>query len=483
MYKIRSVRYNFIMNFILTASSFIFPLITFPYISRVLLADGNGKIAFVTSYVNYFLMFASLGIPTYGIRACAKLRDDAKKLSTCVLEIMTINVITTILVAIVYVLTLFFVPRLFADRTLFLINTLTLFLNLIGVNWLFQALEQYEYITKRSLAFKLLSLVLMFIFVHNTSDYVIYGIIAIIAASGSNILNFIKAFKIIDVKNHYPLQFKSHLKPIFILFAQNLAISVYTNLDVLMLGFMKNDVEVGFYNAAIKLKFILISFVTSLSGVLLPRMSYLVKTENKKEFDKLVIKALNFVLFIATPIAIIFTIISRDNILILAGSSFLPATPTMALLTLTILPIGITNVLGIQILTPIEEEKKVMISVIFGAVIDFVLNFLFIPKWGASGAALSTLIAEILVLIVQIYYTKNLLLNVVKKVRIARYLILSFLASIPSFILMFTHFSNPIIRILISTTSFALIYLGILNLLKDDLTYELFSLFKKRRKV
>ena len=196
--KIHSVKYNFVMNFILTASQFIFPLITFPYVSRVLQASGNGKVSFAASVANYFMMVASLGIPTYGIRACAKVRENKELLSKTVQELYIINLIMTILVTLTYLLSVFLVPRFQEDRALFLINGLNIVLNMFGMNWVFQALEQYDYITFRSISFKLISIVLMFLLVHEPKDYVIYGSITVFAAVGSYILNFIRIRKLID---------------------------------------------------------------------------------------------------------------------------------------------------------------------------------------------------------------------------------------------------------------------------------------------
>ena len=184
--KLHSVKYNFIMNFILTASNFIFPLITFPYVSRILLASGNGKVNFAASVANYFMMVASLGIPTYGIRACAKVRDDKEALSKTVQEILIINFVTTALVTLTYLVCIFTVPKFAQDKILYLIEGINIVLNMLGVNWLYQALEQYDYITARSVVFKFISMILMFIFVQHQKDYRIYAAITVLAAVGSN---------------------------------------------------------------------------------------------------------------------------------------------------------------------------------------------------------------------------------------------------------------------------------------------------------
>ena len=178
------------MNAILTMSSFIFPLITFPYVSRILLPEGTGKVSFATSVVSYFAMFAQLGIPTYGIRACAKVRDDKEKLTKTVQELFIINLAMSLIAYIALFAAITFVPRLQQDKALFLIASLTILFNVIGMEWLYKALEQYTYITIRSVIFKFVALIAMFALIHQKSDYVIYGGISILAASASNIFSY-----------------------------------------------------------------------------------------------------------------------------------------------------------------------------------------------------------------------------------------------------------------------------------------------------
>ena len=179
--KQKSLKLNVIMNSILTMSSFIFPLITFPYVSRVLSPVGTGKVAFATSFISYFSMIAQLGIPTYGIRVCAQVRDDKIKLSKTVHELLFVNMITTILSYIGLVFALIFIPRLQADKPLYIVISITILLNSIGMEWLYKALEQYTYITIRSILFKFIGLIAMFILVHEQKDYIFYGFITIFA--------------------------------------------------------------------------------------------------------------------------------------------------------------------------------------------------------------------------------------------------------------------------------------------------------------
>ena len=421
--KIKSVKFNFIMNFILTASNFIFPLITFPYVSRVLGASGTGKVSFAISVVSYFTMVAALGIPTYGIRTTAKVRDDQEKLNRTTQEILSIHLFMMLLVSIVYILAILFVPRFQSDRTLFLVVGVSILLDPLGVNWLYQGLEQYGYIAKRSIFLKFVGVILMFMFIHSPDDYVFYGVTSILASAGSNVLNFINLRKYVSLKpvGHYDI--KQHLKPILILFAQVVAVNIYTNLDNVMLGFMKTDVDVGLYAAAVKVKTILTSLVTSLGAVLLPRLSYYIMEGRKKEFQTLIRKAYNFVIVIALPLMLFTIFYARDCLVFLSGKEFIGATLVL---------IGLSNLLGIQVLTPLNKEKQLVYSVVAGAVADLILNIIFIPKMGAAGASLGTLVAEFVVLIVQIMYLKDLFFKISKQVQYWKVLVALVLASIIS---------------------------------------------------
>ena len=479
--QIRSIKYNFVMNLILTASNFLFPLITFPYVSRVLQVEANGIIAYVTSIVSYFSLVASLGIPTYGIRAAATVRDDKRKLSKVVQELLIINIVLVGLVLIIYFIMLFTVPSMLVYRELFYINAIGIILNVLGVNWFFQAIEQYDYITVRSIIFRVLSIALMFIFVHQPSDYIIYGLILVFSSAGSNILNFKRLFKYITLKKQDKYEFVPHFKPILILFAQSLVISIYTNLDLIMLGSIKDSYEVGLYTAATKLKLILLSVVNSLGNVLLPRMSYYVKRNMKEQFERVMAQALNFTLFISLPLAIFFTLNANESLLILAGEQYLGAVLSMQFLTIAVIPIGITGVLGIQVLTPLEKEKYLLISVIVGAVIDLLLNFILISSYGSSGAAFATMIAEFAVLFVQIYYTRGLLFKIAHQIVGIRYLFtvsISVLGMILVKSLQLSYFWLLCVEGIIFFGSYAVI----LVLLKDDFIINFLENFYKKLK-
>lgn len=397
----KSLKLNFLMNVILTLSSIVFPLISFPYVSRILLPTGTGKVSFATSLISYFSMIAQLGIPTYGIRACAKVRDNKDELSRTVHELLIINLIMDAISYFALFLSLFFVQRLRTERTLYIVVSSTIILTSIGMEWLYKALEQYTYITIRSIVFKFIALIALLLLVKEPDDYIIYGGITILAASASNVFNFINVHKYIFIKPIGNYHLKKHLKPVLIFFAMSCATTIYTHMDTVMLGFMTTDEDVGYYNAAVKIKILLVGVITSLGAVLLPRVSYYIEKGHLDEFKRITIKALNFVMIFATPLMLYFILFAKQGIYFLSGPAYTASILPMKLIMPTLLLIGITNILGIQILVPLGKEKIVLYSEIAGAVTNIIVNIILIPRMASAGVAIGTTMSELIVLVFQ----------------------------------------------------------------------------------
>ena len=471
MSKQKSLKVNFIMNALLTMSSFLFPLITFPYVSRVLLPVGTGRVSFANSVVTYFVMLSQLGIPTYGIRACAVVRDNKDKLKETVYELFIINIIMSVLAYIVFFITLFTIPRLRSDKILFLITSSLIFFNTIGVEWLYKALEQYTYIAVRSIIFKFIALLAMFVLVHDENDYIIYGAISIFAASASNVFNFIRLRKIIGRGKIKKLNLRKHLRPVLTFFIISCATTIYTNLDNVMLGFIKDDIEVGYYNAATKIKNILVSVVTSLGTVLLPRASYYVECEMWDEFYRLSRKAIKFVLLIGTSMMVYFMMFAREGVLFLSGEAFEGAVIPMIIVMPTLLFIGFTNIMGIQMLIPIGRENAVMISTFAGAIVDLILNFIFIPKLGSAGAAIGTLVAEFVVLIVQLIYLRKDIKYLYSKQKYMIIIIVLLISSGGAFIIKRIDM-GIFVKLVCSCIVFFSIYISALYIMKEEFVCE-----------
>jgi len=468
----QSIRINFVMNAILTMSSFIFPLITFPYISRVLGPEGTGKIQFATSLISYFSMFAQLGIPMYGIRACAKVRDNREELTRTVHELLGINLIMTAISYGALAIALMTIPKLQEEKTLMIVISLTIILTTIGIEWLYKALEKYTYITVRSVIFKLIALVMMFLMVKSKEDYVIYGGISIFASSASSVLNLINAHKYIGFKPVGGYRLRRHLKLVLIFFAMACATTIYTNLDNVMLGFMTTDTDVGYYGAAVKIKTILVSIVTSLGAVLLPRASYYVENGEMDEFRRLTRKAMSFVTLLAVPLSLYFILFAREGILLLSGSAYEGSVVPMQVIMPTLLLIGMTNITGIQILVPTGREKAVLYSEIAGAIVDIILNALLIPSLRSTGAAIGTLVAEAAVLVVQFYILRDEIRDILSEIHPANILIGTGLAVAASIWTKMLH-TGYFLTLAISAILFFGIYAGFLFVRKEPIIREI----------
>ncbi|HRR75783.1 MAG TPA: flippase [Ruminococcus sp.] len=487
--KPKSIKLNFIMNTILTMSSFIFPLITFPYVSRVLGPAGTGKVQFALSFISYFTLVAHLGIPTYGIRACASVRDDRKKLSKTVHELLIINLIMSLLSYIAFFIIIFTVPKLQDDRLLYIIVSFNILLTSIGMEWLYKALEQYTYITIRSIIFKFIALLAMFALIREKNDYVIYGGISIFAGVASNIFNFIHVHRFIDMKPMKDYNVKRHLNAVGIFFAMSCATTIYTHLDTVMLKFITTDTDVGYYGAATKIKTILVSVVTSLGTVLLPRVSYYVKNGQTEEFKRISKKALNFVILLASPLTVYFMMYASQGIRFLSGKGYSGAIVPMQIIMPTLLLIGLSNILGIQILVPLGKEKIVLYSEIAGAVVNLILNAALIPLLKSSGAAIGTLVAEFVVLLVQYIYIRKDVIDAIRKISFGKIIAALILAAAASFwvplvlgSLGLSTMIRTFVILAVSGSLFFGVYGVFLLISKEELTNELFWQMLRKKK-
>ena len=476
-----SLKKNFGLNLIKILTNLFFPLITFPYISRILLPEGIGRITYVQSINNYFLLFINLGIPLYGIREIAKVRNNKLEKSKVFSEIFFLNIITTILGVIVYIC-FYNLNIIKNDKEIFLIFSMVLLFNFLSVDWFFQGIEDYKYITVRTVIVKILSTLSLFIFVKKSSDIYIYSIIVVFSLVGSNFFNIVRALKLVQLKLK-GLNIKRHLKGIFIIFSMNLAISIYTNLDSVMLGSYGSKYSLGIYSAASKIIALVMGIVTSLGAVLLPRISNYIEEKKEKDIKQILEKTFSFLLFLIIPsiIGIYFT--ANEIILLFAGEEYLEATTTLKILSLIILFIGFSNFIGMQILYPRGEEKKVFYSVLVGAIINFSLNLYLIPRYYQNGAAFATCVAEFTVVVIQIFLGYKYLKFQKFNYNNFKFLIASFIMGA---ILYFTQNLNLnlLLKLVVKVVIGSSVYIFVLIALREDNIYEFLEkiLIKFRRK-
>lgn len=407
-YKIRSIKFNFVMNLLLTGSSLVFPLITFPIISRTLLADTYGLCTWATSIANWFSILGMLGVSRYGVRAVAQHRDNAQSLKETVQGILFVTIISTLVSTILFTLLILFTDGLNQDKTLLLINGAAIIFNTLGVTWFFQGIEQYTYITIRGILIKLSCLIGIVLFVKTPDDYLIYAALLVGANGIASIVNLVYMLTILSPQIRSTKKIRKriiaiaksarpHLKPLVVFFVISAAISAYTILDTTMLGMLSTTREVGYYTAAINIKSALVGIVTAFSGVLLPRASYMIANEQVHSYSGLIRKSIAVVLSVSIPLALLMAHFSSPLIIFYAGSDFAASAPTISIVVLSIIPIGLSSIFCDAILVPNNKEGVCTTIYIVAAVSDLILNFLLIPTYGAIGAALATLLVEIMI--------------------------------------------------------------------------------------
>lgn len=472
--KKQSIKLNFVMNIILTVSQVIFPLITFRYVAEILHPAGTGIVGFASSVVAYFALFAQLGIPTYGVRATAQVRDDKEELSRVVQELVIINLLMSALVYVVFAFSLVVVPKFAENKALLLVTSTTIIFNAIGMEWLYKGLEQYSYITVRSIAFKFLAVILMFLMIKSEQDTVIYAALTIFAGSASSVLNLLHARKYISMWPVGKYKFGRHMKPIIIFFAMSCATTIYTNLDTVMLGFMKTDTDVGYYNAAVKIKTVLLGVVTALGTVLLPRASYYVEQKLMDEFYRVARKAIHFVFLISLPMAVYFIFFAKEGIFFLSGDAYGGSIIPMQIIMPTLVLIGLTNIMGIQMLVPLGGEKTVLYSEIVGAVVDLVLNAILIPSMSSAGAAIGTLVAEVAVFIVQYIALRGSVRDMFLDMRYGALILATALGSLCAVPVKALHLGS-FFTLCISAILFFGVYGVVMILMKEELVLEILN--------
>lgn len=427
-----SLKVNVALNVVRVGLGVLFPLITFPYVSRVLGPVSLGQVSFAKSIVNYFALFASLGIPTYGVLACAKVRDDRGKLKRTVCELLYINFLLMAVTYLLFFLLLVLIPKFWQLRSLLLINSISIMMISIGVDWLYSALEDFKYITVRSIIFKIISAVLIFSFVKKSDDYLVYAFVLIFSEIGSNILNLIHARQYIHFYAIGELNCKKHIKPIVSLFAASIAATISANTDTVMLGFLKSDYEVGIYNFSVKIKTMLSTIMTAALAVFVPRFSYYMRSEQISLYRTQIKRVFLLTLSIAFALTAFIVAFCEPIIIILGGSDYIDAKDSVVILTSCICVLAYTWTLGVAVLQPIGRESQYAKGMLIGCVVNVGLNTVLIPAFGVEGSAIATLIGESIISIAFYLFAKDFLDGVLYRIGVIRIFVVSLIAGLIS---------------------------------------------------
>lgn len=472
----QSIKRNTVFNAIKTASSILFPLITFPYISRVLLPENVGKINFGLSIVSYFSLIASLGITTYAIRECSAVREDKDKLSNIASQIYSINIITTIVAYVALAFTLVFYHKLENYRILIVIQSLTIIAMTLGADWLNSAMEDFRYITVRTVVFQLVSLVLMFIFVHQPEDYMKYAVISMVSSAGASVSNIWYRRRYCDVRFIWDImngiEWKRHMIPIIYLFVMILAQTLFNSVDITMIGLLKGDVEVGIYSTAHKVANLIVQVVVSSAWVVMPRMSNYFADRNYEAINMFLKKVLGYFALLGLPCIIGTICVSEELVQIIAGEEYLGAIPVLQILMIGfVFDLFGNSFIGNIICLPLKEEKKYTAVWIIASLINIVLNYFLIPLYGSRAAALTTAFSYIFSLVA-------LLLVMNRRIKIEGYLkiLISPIVGCLAIIVLcgsFGFIGNMYVRVIVKVIAGGAAYTIIQCMLKNKFIFDL----------
>ena len=476
----QSVKVNYILNLINTGTQMLFPLITFPYVCRVIEADGIGQINFFQSIISYISLFTCLGIPMYAIREIARDRSDVVQMNRTAMEILLLHSMLTLVgYAIVAILCLT-VPQIQVNIPLFLILSLTIFFTAIGCEWFYQGIENFKYITIRGLIIKTISLVLLFIFVKSKTDLLYYGCYTVFGVLGGNIFNFFRLRKYIHRENiiFSELHIKRHIQPVLKVFSFSVVTSIYLQLNTVLLGFLKNALAVGYFAAATKVMQMLLQMSACLGSVMMPRASHLIAENKESEFNALIQKSYDFTLAIALPMTVGLIFCAPNLITSLCGVKFENSILPSQIIAPIILMVAISNVFGIQVLFPKGKINIVTLCCGIGAVVDLVLNLCLIPFFSYVGTSIAYLGAEVATTISMYFIGRKYLPITYFKKNHLNYLLGCILMAIVLYAIADLQFSTISILILQGCCGIV-VYFLVLCVRKDIFLMQVFSKIKK----
>ena len=452
---------NLFYNTVLSVSQVIFPLIIFPYTFKVLEPEGTGLISFVENLTVYIISLAAIGIPIYGVREVAKSKNDHYSLAKLFTSLVFIQFIITIILTAVYIILIFKIDKLSDNKELYFISCAILFLNVFSLEWFFQGLERFKYVAIRTILIRFIFIILIFIFVRNREDVVIYYSITFLTTMLNSMINFQQALKFVKF-NFRSLEIKRHIRPLLHIFITTLAINVYIVLDTVILGFLSDrDEVVGFYALAIKICKIPLALMSALSLVMIPQISTFFSSGNIDQVFNLVNKSFTYIVLLAIPISTGIFLLAPDLVYLLANENFAPAIPAVRMLSVLTLIIGLNNLFGMQILISMGKEKLTMYIVSIGMFISVFSNLLLVPVYSYIGTAVSTLVAELFVTIVTGWYAIRFI-KIKFPLSVVGQSLFASLFFLPLYFLISYGFTNPLVKTSLMILGSSVIYFSIL---------------------
>lgn len=470
--KEKSIAKNSVYYSIYQALNVIFPFISGMYVARILLPDAVGTVAYAQNIAQYFVILAFLGIPTYGVREIAKVRNDPEARSKIYSELMVINFISTCIFLTIYVILIFSVSSFRSNAALYLITGLSIALNAINNAWLYEGLEEFQFISIRNIVFKALSLLALVIFVKGPEDYLIYALIAALGTAGNYIINVLYSPKFVKFTLK-GLCLKRHMESILLLVVVNLAIELYTLVDVTMLGAMSTSKNVAYYSYASRINKIFIQVINTFTMVIVPRIAFYYKEGRKDDFNKLLSKTLETIFVFGIPLIAGIQVCASDAVTLVYSTAFLPSANVLRILSwvLIISPVG--YLLGSRVLLVTDHEKTMVLCVGIGAVVNIIGNALLIPRFVEYGAAIASVTSEIVVMLVYIHFGGKYFLISGETKNIAKIIAATLLMTAYCLLIgrMVTGDSNLriLLKLIVQVLGACAIYFGILYVINESM--------------
>lgn len=394
----QSLKKNFIYNAILTMSGYIFPLMVYPYVSRVLGVANIGACNFVDSIVEYFTILSMMGMNTIGIREIAKCKNDQQKLDNVFSQLFSLNTLTTITAIIILIIATNIVPKFAPYKDLLYIGVGKLFFNYMLINWFFQGLENFKYIAARTIFVKILFVISVFLFVKTETDVKLYYFLVALTWAGNGIINFIYAKKYVSFNFTLKIN-KAIIGSFFILGVYWFMNSMYTTLNVAFLGFATNDIEVGYYTTANKLLTVIMTMFTALTSVMVPRVSVALKSNDNSEAKALIRKAINALMLFSIPLIFFVFPFSQELIYLMSGKGYEGATTPLQIMTPLFFLVGYDQIIVLQTLLPMGKDKDILRNSILAASVGIISNIFLTLNFGKNGSAIVLILAELSVLL------------------------------------------------------------------------------------
>ncbi|HUQ97161.1 MAG TPA: flippase [Chitinophagaceae bacterium] len=389
----RNLKPNFIYQLSISFLQAVVPIITFPYVSRILGPEAIGKINFIDYIAQFLLVVSAFGIPMYAAREVARLRGNKVAIRKLVSEIVSIHIFTTLICLVIFAIAVYFSPAGLQNKGLIVLALINLTANAFSADWLIQGLEDFAFISKRTVVIRLVIVSLMFLLVTKQSHFTLYYSLLILGSILIVATDIYYAYK----KNLFQVSFENpfrHLKPLAIFFFTTSAITIYSYLDTFVLGVVAGSLAVGLYTTALKTVKLSQNFVNDLSGVLLPRISYLYEQNEQQEIARLLNKSLLYVVTVSIPLSVFFFVMAPEIVAVIAGPQYTLSITTLRILAPLPLIMGLSNIFGIQVLIPFKKEKIMLWAVSAGSVVSIVICLILCPGYKQEGAAWACVIAE-----------------------------------------------------------------------------------------